>query len=230
MSPPRPVRPPVAIDATLARLTDMLDEVGGAVDRDHRRAAARLSELVRTPDDDLGRFAERHLARRDVDAEALKDARELAVELSGLIATLGEVPAAPAVLRELRQVLARRLATGDEGGAPVVEAPATPSSAPPPPMGSPPMGGPSTAPSLPTFMQPTLASRPATFAAPSTVVPPAPVTPPSSPPTDVPPPPRVTALPFASPAAPAPGAGGPATKPDAPATGLPFTRDPQRRG
>jgi hypothetical protein len=250
----QPPRPPVALGDSLATLTDMLDAMGGTVDRDRRRAAARVSELVRSADEDLPRFAERHMPGREVDVEVLKDARELVVDVAQLIALIGEDPIAATKLRELRASLSRDVETR-EGDA-MDDAPAKPPSAVPAVLAAPSaMPAPPAASALPSFMQAPLAGPSPTWPSadePARITP-APVTQPTPPSVSVPKhevpvrkeiadlggtqklralPPGTVAppvLPFASPAGPT-TAPDPASRPEAPTTALPFVPPPQRRG
>ncbi len=243
--PPRPAGPPVAIGEALAKLTDMLDAVGGTVDQERRRAAACLSELIRSTDEDLPRFAQRHLPGRDVDAVALTDAREVAVEIARLVTAVGEDPAAAATLRELRVSLSR-------GFEPLVSRATSdalesrPSAPLPFPAAPPDMAVAQAASALPTFMQSPLVA--ASYASigqwPPVVEQAAPITQraPAGPPAALDPGTTqrlaplpfgtlaAPALPFAAPAASASGAADQAARPEAPTTALPFAPAPPRRG
>ncbi len=94
----------------LAKLQTAMGAAGGSsVDPERRRAAALLTDLVRSEDDELQRFAKRRLPGRVVDDAALREARELVLGVARLVAAVGQGPAASDAVAKLKGDLIARL-------------------------------------------------------------------------------------------------------------------------
>ena len=111
-------------DSPLARALAALEQTmnsrgPSSVDPDRRRAAHRLGELVRSSEEDLARFAERHLPGRQVSSSTLTDAHGLASNLEKLIALLGRSPDAGALVSSLAAEVATKLPDLERAAAPV---------------------------------------------------------------------------------------------------------------
>ncbi|MFO0547928.1 MAG: hypothetical protein U0271_06050 [Polyangiaceae bacterium] len=99
-----------SISDALAKLSEAMRSSGaGTTDAARKRAAAMLSELMRTDDEDLLRFAKRHLAGRAVDEETMKSLRELALGLARLVFVMGKGRGEEEVLQDVRAALLDRL-------------------------------------------------------------------------------------------------------------------------
>lgn len=113
-----------ASDSPLARALAALEQTmnsrgPSSVDPDRRRAAHRLGELVRSSEEDLAGFAERHLPGRQVSSNTLTDAHGLASNLEKLIALLGRSPDADALVSSLASEVATKLPELERAAAPV---------------------------------------------------------------------------------------------------------------
>ena len=101
---------PDSVAAALKKLAEAMRPPGaGTTDPDRRRAAARLADLIRTDDNDMGRFARRHLPNRQVDDDELRELRELAVGIARLVALHGRSADAPALSAQMRLALLPKL-------------------------------------------------------------------------------------------------------------------------
>lgn len=126
-----------SVDDVLAKLAAAMTNVTDTADVERRRAAARLAELVKTDDDQLARFARRHFPGRSVEAETVRDLRDLVVGVARLVAVVGRGPAVDDVVANLRQALMPhidRLEGLEDEAAPAPDQAVEPTVAPSPPM------------------------------------------------------------------------------------------------
>jgi hypothetical protein len=97
----------------------MQSPTGAAPDPDRRRAAHRLGELIRSGEDDLERFATRHLPGRAVGAHVLVGARSLASNIERLVALLGRSPEADAAVARFATELESLVPDLEKSAAPI---------------------------------------------------------------------------------------------------------------
>lgn len=102
--------PESPLAAALAKLEAAMGSAASSpASPERRRVAHRLGELLRTDDADLGRFGQRHLPGREIDASDLIRGREVLLRLDRVIALLGRGVEADALLREIDTILSQRL-------------------------------------------------------------------------------------------------------------------------
>ncbi|MFO0611489.1 MAG: hypothetical protein U0414_02790 [Polyangiaceae bacterium] len=101
--------PSAFIPVELRRLEEAMRARAGTSDPDRVRAARRLSELVKTEDADLGRFAKCYLGDRPIGAERLKELRELVIGVARLVSLQGTGEPASDLVSHLRGALLPRL-------------------------------------------------------------------------------------------------------------------------
>lgn len=92
------------VDA-LAKLEEAMKAIGGTTDVDRKRAAARLADLVKTDDEDVARFARRHLPGRAVEDDRIRELRDLVVAVARLVALVGRGPAVDDMVANLKRAL-----------------------------------------------------------------------------------------------------------------------------
>lgn len=93
------------IEEALAKLEAAMKPTGETIDPDRRRAAARLSALLRSDDEALSGFSRRHLPGRRVDDDAVRELRDLAMGVARLVAIAGGGPGVESMVANLRRAL-----------------------------------------------------------------------------------------------------------------------------